>query len=187
MSDTESTKHKFYYGEETYTICVTKDDWWLEEPVDMSELMMKCGEEFALDHGMMPPEGLCVECWKGKYLDVVEDYHIGGTTIKDLDLRRCYKCKHTVLPWQSADRVDKVLEALKKPAELCPTCRKSSTIEFTGDLKMDSVCKLNGEPFTAPNITRTQCPECKDEFFTMSECKKIDAAIKAEQERRGLK
>jgi len=61
MSDKEATKHKFYYGEETYTICVTKDDWWLEEPVDMSELMMKCGEEFALENGMLPPEGLCVE------------------------------------------------------------------------------------------------------------------------------
>ena len=47
------TKHKFYYGEETYTICVTTDDWWLEDgPADMSNLMMKCGEEFALDHGM---------------------------------------------------------------------------------------------------------------------------------------
>jgi len=114
MKDTEGTKHKFYYGEETYTICVTKDDWWLEDgPSDMSELMMKCGEEFALDHGMMPPEGLCVECWKGKYIDIVEDYHIGGTTIKNLDLRRCYRCKHTVLPSTSAEKVDKVLEALK--------------------------------------------------------------------------
>ena len=53
MNDKEATKHKFYYGEETYTICVTTDDWWLEDgPADMSNLMMKCGEEFALDHGM---------------------------------------------------------------------------------------------------------------------------------------
>ena len=104
MSDKEATKHKFYYGEETYTICVTRDDWWLEDgPADMSNLMMKCGEEFALENGMLPP-----------------------------------------LP----------------PKELCPTCRKSNTIEFTGDVKMDTVCKLNGEPFTVPNITRTQCPVC---------------------------
>ena len=183
----EPTKHKFYYGEETYTICVTKDDWWLEDgPADMTNLMMKCGEEFALDHGMLPPEGLCVECRKGKYVDVIEDYHIGGTTIKDLDLRRCYRCKHTVLPWQSVERVDRVLEAAKKPAELCPTCRESNTVEVTGDIKMDSVCKLNGEPFTVPNITRTQCPNCKDEFFFMSEAEKIEAAIQAEQKRRGL-
>ena len=127
MKENEVTKHKFYYGEETYTICVTKDDWWLEESVDMSDLMMKCGEEFALDHGMLPP------------------------------------------------------------AELCPTCRESNTVEFTGDIKMDSVCKLNGEPFTVPNITRTQCPKCKDEFFFMSECEKIEAAIQAEQKKRGLK
>ena len=54
MNDKEATKHKFYYGEETYTICVTRDDWWLEESLNMSDLMMKCGEEFALDHGMNP-------------------------------------------------------------------------------------------------------------------------------------
>ena len=187
MNDKEATKHKFYYGEETYTICVTRDDWWLEDgPADMSNRMMDAGEEFAMENGMLPPAEKCVECWKGKYVAIVEDYHIGGKTIKDLDLHRCYKCGHTVLPWQSSDRVDKVLEALKKPAELCPTCRKSNTVEITGDFKMDTVCKLNGEPFTVPNITRTQCPVCKDEFFFMSECEKIEAAIQAEQKRRGL-
>jgi uncharacterized OB-fold protein len=72
------------------------------------------------------------------------------------------------------------------PAELCPTCRNSNTVEFTGDYRMDSVCKLNGEPFTVPDITRTRCPECGDEFFFMSECEKIEAAIQAEQKRRGL-
>ena len=186
MSDTEATKHKFYYGEETYTICVTKDDWWIEEVGDMSERMMRAGEEFALENGMLPPAELCIECWNGKYVDVVEDYHIGGTTIKDLDLHRCYRCGHTTLPWQSVEKVDKVLEAAKKPAELCPTCRESNTVEVTGDFKMDSVHKLNGEPFTVPNITRTQCPKCKDEFFFMSECEKIEAAIQAEQKKRGL-
>jgi hypothetical protein len=208
MNDKEATKHKFYYGEETYTICVTTDDWWLEDgPADMPNRMMDAGEEFALENGMLPTEGLCVECRKGKYVDVVEDYLIGGTTIKDLDLRRCYRCKHTVLPWQSAERVDKVLEALilpctssdkvdkvldkvleslKKPVELCPTCRKSNTAQVTGDYKMETVCKLNGEPFTVPNITRTQCLVCKDEFFFMSEAEKIEAAIQAEQKRRNL-
>ena len=52
MKDIEGTKHKFYYGEETYTICITTDDWWIEEPVDMSTKMMAAGEEFALEHGM---------------------------------------------------------------------------------------------------------------------------------------
>ena len=47
------TKHKFRYREEEYTICITRDDWWLEDgPSDMSERMMKAGEEFALEHGM---------------------------------------------------------------------------------------------------------------------------------------
>jgi len=186
VNDKEATKHKFYYGEETYTICVTKDDWWLEESLNMSDLMMKCGEEFALENGMLPSAAVCVECRIGDYVDIVEDYHIGGTTIKDLDLHRCYKCGHTTLPWTSVERVDKALEAAKKPAELCPTCHKSNTVEVTGDVKMDTVCRLNGEPFTVPNITRTQCPACKDEFFFMSECEKIGAAIQAEQKRRGL-
>ena len=127
MSDTEGTKHKFYYGEETYTICVTKDDWWIEEVGDMSERMMRAGEEFALENGMLPPK------------------------------------------------------------ELCPTCNKANTIEITGDYKLQCVQKLNLEPFVVPNITRTRCPKCKDEFFFMSECEKIEDAIKAEQERRGLK
>jgi len=50
MNNNIVTKHKFYYGEETYTICITKDDWWLDEPVDMSERMMRAGEEFANEH-----------------------------------------------------------------------------------------------------------------------------------------
>jgi len=180
-------KVKFRWGEETYTLCVTQDDCWLEDgPSDISDRMLKGMDELAMENGMLPPKGLCAECWKGTYEAIVEDYHIGGETIKDLDLERCPRCRHTILPWQSVERVDKVLEALKKPAELCPTCRKSNTIEFTGDLKMDSVCKLNGEPFSVQNITRTQCPKCKDEFFFMSECEKIEAAIQAEQKRRGL-
>jgi hypothetical protein len=64
-----------------------------------------------------PPKGLCVKCWKGTYEDIVEDYHIGGTTIKDLDLHRCSKCGHTTLPWQSVERVDEVLEKHKQQKE----------------------------------------------------------------------
>ena len=204
MNDKEATKHRFRFGEEWYTICVAKDDWWLEDgPADMSNRMMDAGEEFALENGMLPSAAVCVECRIGDYVDIVEDYHIGGTTIKDLDLHRCSTCGHTTLPWNSVQKVDKVLEALilpctssekidkalekaMKSVELCPTCRESNTVEVTGDFKMDSVCKLNGEPFTAPNITRTQCPKCKDEFFFMFEAEKIEAAIQAEQKRRGL-
>jgi len=55
VNDKEATKHRFRFGEEWYTICVTKDDWWLEDgPADMSNLMMKCGEELALENGMNP-------------------------------------------------------------------------------------------------------------------------------------
>jgi YgiT-type zinc finger domain-containing protein len=72
------------------------------------------------------------------------------------------------------------------PAELCPSCNKSNTVEVTGDYKLETVCKLNGEPFTIPNITRTRCPECGDEFFFMSECEKIESAINAEQKMRNI-
>jgi len=72
------------------------------------------------------------------------------------------------------------------PAELCPSCNKSNTVEVTGDYKLETVCKLNGEPFTVPDITRTRCPECGDEFLFMSECEKIESAINAEQKRRNI-
>lgn len=123
------TRHRFRFGEETYTICITIDDWWIEESLEMSNLMMKCGEEFALDHGMLPP-----------------------------------------LP----------------PRELCPTCRKSNMVEVTADYELDSVHKLNGESFVVHNITRRQCLKCGEQVFTMTECEKIEAAIQAEQKRRGL-
>lgn len=113
MSNTEAIKHKFYYGEETYTICVTKDDWWIEEVGDMSERMMRAGEEFALENGMLPPKDLCDGCWKGTYKNIVEDYHIGGAIIKDLKLQRCPKCGHTTLPWPSVERVDKEIQTQK--------------------------------------------------------------------------
>lgn len=107
-----SIKHEFRYGEETYTMHITRDDWWLEEPVDMSEGMIRAGNEFAQENGMPPSNDLCVDCRKGKYVDVVEDYHIAGTTIKNLDLHRCCMCGHTTLPWASVEKVD---EALKQP------------------------------------------------------------------------
>jgi hypothetical protein len=32
-------------------MCITIDDWWLEEElVDMSDDMMRAGEEFAIEH-----------------------------------------------------------------------------------------------------------------------------------------
>ena len=57
MSDVEATRHAFRYGGETYVICITTDDWWLEDgPADMSNRMMDAGEEFALENGMLPPK-----------------------------------------------------------------------------------------------------------------------------------
>jgi DNA-directed RNA polymerase subunit RPC12/RpoP len=76
--------------------------------------MLKGMDELAMENGMLPPKGLCAECWKGTYVAIVEDYHIGGETIKDLDLKRCPRCRHTILPWQSVERVDKVLEEARK-------------------------------------------------------------------------
>lgn len=122
------TKHKFRYKEEHYTMCITLDDWWLEDgPSDMSEGMIKSGQEFALEHGMLPPK------------------------------------------------------------ELCPTCRKATTTKVTKDYRLESVAKLNGEPFVVPNVTRDECPKCGEQLFTMSECEKIEAAVLAERKRRELK
>ncbi len=107
-------KVKFYWGEETYTLCVTQDDCWLEDgPSDISDRMLKGMDELALENGMLPPEGQCVECYNGKYVDVVEDYHIAGITIKDLNLHRCYRCGHITLPWTSVERVDKETQTQK--------------------------------------------------------------------------
>jgi len=118
VSDKEVTKHKLRFGEEWYTICVTIDDWWLEDgPSDMSEKMMRAGEEFALENGMLPPKVLCSECRKGIYVDVVDDYLISGVIIRNLDMNRCPNCRHTTLPWASVERVDKALEEARKAAK----------------------------------------------------------------------
>jgi hypothetical protein len=73
-------KVKFRWGEETYTLCVTQDDCWLEDgPSDISDRMLKGMDELAMENGMLPPKGLCAGCWKGTYEDIVEDYHIRNT------------------------------------------------------------------------------------------------------------
>ena len=110
MSKHPVTKHKFRYGEETYTICITVDDWWLDEPVDMSERMMKAGTEFALENGMAPPADLCSWCNDGTYVDTNQDYRVGRRVIKNLEIRKCNKCDHIVLPSKSVVKVDDVLE-----------------------------------------------------------------------------
>ena len=49
-------KVKFRWGEETYTLCVTQDDCWLEDgPSDISHRMLKGMDELALENGMLPP------------------------------------------------------------------------------------------------------------------------------------
>ena len=108
-------------------MCITPGDWWLEDgPSDMPEGMMKAGQEFALEHGMLPPR------------------------------------------------------------ELCPTCREANTVNVTKDYRLDSVAKLNGEPFVVPNVTMDECHKCGEQLFTMPECEKIEAAVLAERKRRGL-
>ena len=108
-------KVKFYWGEETYTLCVTQDDCWLEDgPSDISDRMLKGMDELAMENGMLPPKVLCAECRKGIYVDVVDDYTIAGVMIRNLDMNRCPSCRHTTLPWASVERVDKALEEARK-------------------------------------------------------------------------
>ena len=50
----------------------------------------------------------CIEC-DGQYVDCVEDYKLGEEIIPNLLLRKCNKCGHDILPWQSVEVVDKIL------------------------------------------------------------------------------
>ena len=54
------------------------------------------------------PVRKCIEC-DGQYIDCVEDYKIEEEIIPNLLLRKCSKCGHTILPWQSVEVVDKIL------------------------------------------------------------------------------
>lgn len=103
-------KVKLRYGEDTYTLCVTPDDWWVEECVDMPERMIATANEVALENGMIPPGDLCANCQVGSYKDIIQDYRLGEATIKDLPLRKCEKCGHIVLPPNSVAQVDLLLE-----------------------------------------------------------------------------
>ena len=102
-------KVKFRWCEETYTLCVTKDDWWVEDVGDMPERMITYANELALENGMAPPANLCAGCWKGTYADTIQDYQIGDIIIKDLELRKCPKCGHVILPAPSVEKVDEVM------------------------------------------------------------------------------
>ena len=103
-------KVKFRWGEETYTLCVTKDDCWLEDgPSDISDRMLKGMDEVAMENGMAPPANLCAGCWRGTYADIIQDYQIGDIIIKDLELRKCSECGHVILPSSSVEKVDEVM------------------------------------------------------------------------------
>ena len=103
-------KVKFRWGEETYTLCVTKDDCWLEDgPSDISDRMLKGMDELAMENGMAPPANLCAGCWRGTYTDIIQDYQIGDIIIKDLELRKCSECGHVILPSSSVEKVDEVM------------------------------------------------------------------------------
>jgi len=114
MNDKPITKHKFRYGEEEYTICITRDDWWIDEPVDMPERMITAANEFALEHGMAPATDLCAGCNNGTYVNTSKDYHVGARILENLAIRKCDKCGHTILPSESVARVDEVLEGANK-------------------------------------------------------------------------
>ena len=103
-------KVKFRWGEETYTLYVTKDDCWLEDgPSDISDRMLKGMDELAMENGMAPPANLCAGCWRGAYSDIIQDYQIGDIIIKDLELRKCSECGHVILPAPSVEKVDEVM------------------------------------------------------------------------------
>ena len=106
-------KHKFRYGEEEYTICITRDDWWIEEPVDMPERMISSANEFALENGMAPDTNLCAGCNDGTYVNTTRNYHVADKILEGLHLRCCDKCGHTILPAESVEKVDKILEESK--------------------------------------------------------------------------
>ena len=114
MSNKTITKHKFRYGEEEYTICITRDDWWIDEPVDMPERMITAANEFALEHGMAPAADLCAGCNDGTYVNTSKDYHVGAKILEGLTIGKCDKCGHTILPSESIARVDEVLEEQSK-------------------------------------------------------------------------
>ena len=57
----------------------------------------------------IPSADECFDCMVGTYQSVRENYFVGKSEIKDLELRRCNECGHTILPWTSVQEVDKVL------------------------------------------------------------------------------
>ena len=113
-------KHKFRYGEEEYTICITRDDWWIEEPVDMPERMITSANEFALENGMendsRPPKAcrLCPTCREGTLVTVTKDYtlqsvaRLGGKSlvVKNITREECHKCGEQIFPWPSCEKID---------------------------------------------------------------------------------
>ena len=126
-------KHKFRYGEENYTICITRDDWWIEEPVDMPERMISAANEFALENGMDEvtkhlPNSLCPTCKDGVLATVVGNYtlksvaRLGGKSLvlKDIIRDECPKCGGMIFPWQSCKKIDDSVAALASQNETLP-------------------------------------------------------------------
>ena len=118
------TKHPFRYGEETYTICITRDDWWIEEPVDMPERMISSANEFALENGMAMPAEMCPTCRKANMIAEKGNYtlqsvaRLGGRSlvVPDIERRRCPECDEMVFPGTSCDKIDKAVQRAAEDA-----------------------------------------------------------------------
>ena len=117
------TKHKFRYREEEYTICITQDDWWLEDgPSDMSERMMKAGEEFALEHRMLPPKELCPTCRKANMVKVTKDYRLESVAklngesfvIPNVTRDECHKCGEQLFTMSECEKIEAAVLAERK-------------------------------------------------------------------------
>lgn len=113
------TKHKFRYGEDWYTICVTQDDWWIEESIfDMPEGMLRAGNEFALENGMAMPAEMCPTCRKANMILEKGNYslqsvaRLGGRSlvVPDIERRRCPECDEMVFPGASCDKIDQAVQ-----------------------------------------------------------------------------
>ena len=117
------TKHKFRYKEEHYTMCITLDDWWLEDgPSYMSEGMMKAGQEFALERGMLSPKEICPTCREANTVNVTKDYRLdsvaklGGEPFVVLNVTRdeCPKCGEQLFTMSECEKIEAAVEAERK-------------------------------------------------------------------------
>jgi len=113
-------KVPLYYKEETYTLCVTRDDCWLEDgPSDYSERLMRAMEEVALENGMAPDPNWCQPCFEKGIRSYVHEetkphtltFNDGTTEVLPAIKRRvCRKCGWQTFPWPEAEKIGEAQE-----------------------------------------------------------------------------